>query len=106
MDPNKIYQKIHDSGQEWVRLQAKSDLIHECQKSELATLVLKYLPECKSMAEAETRARASDDWREFLKMMVAAKEMANEARVKYHAAQSWFEAMRSVESTKRAEMRL
>ena len=106
IDPEEIYKRLEQVGLEWSEANAKSELLHECQKSELSDITLGYLGgDCKSMAEAESRARADVRYKDYLKTMVAAKRASNDAKVRYAAAQAWFEGMRTQAATLRQEMR-
>lgn len=107
INPELIYKRLDEVGQEWVKAQAKADLLTEATKPELATLTMEFIEQgCKSMAEAETRARATEAYKAHVKAMVDAKEKANECKVRYAAAQAWFEALRSQAATLRQEMKM
>lgn len=107
INPELIYKRLNEVGQEWVKAQARAELYAEAIKPELSTLVIRFIEDgCKSMTEAEARARASQEYKDLVKKMVQAKEHANECRVKYDSAKSWFEALRSEAATLRQEMKL
>jgi hypothetical protein len=59
-----------------------------------------------SVARAEAEAKASPAYQEHIDGMVAARAAANRAKVKLDAARAWFDAWRTQESTKRAEMHM
>ena len=106
INPEQIYTRLESVGIEWSEANAKAELLHECQKSELSEITLGYLENgCKSMAEAESRARATERYKDYVRTMVAAKRLSNDAKVRYAAAQAWFEGMRSKAATDRQEMK-
>ena len=106
IDPKEIYQRLESVGLEWSEAHAKAELYAESQKSELADIALEYLDNgSKSMAEAETRARADDRYKKFISDMVGHRKAANDAKVRYSAAQAWFEGLRTQAATLRQEMR-
>jgi len=105
IDPEKIYNKLYLAGTEWSSAHAKACLLEECQKSEFSTIVCEFLESCKSVAEAETRARADPRTKDYIKTMVEARRDANDYKVKYAAANTWFEALRSQASTLRQELK-
>jgi len=96
------------AGEEWANryetwLQLDSD-----EKSFLAALMqdIKKTKEGKvSVAELEMEARASTQFREYLKGLSIAKGEELRAKVKYENARDWFEAARSQESTEREKMK-
>lgn len=57
-----------------------------------------------SWAEAELRAQASEDWKDHVYAMVEGRHMANVARVQYDALKAKFEALRTAEASRRAEL--
>ena len=106
INPEEIYNRLESVGIEWSGANAKAELLHECQKSELSEISLGYLDNgCKSMAEAEARARATERYKVYVGEMVEAKREANDAKVRYAAAQAWFEGMRTQAATLRQEMK-
>ena len=107
IDPDYVFHKINDAGQEWVCLNAKAKLLEDCEKSELSQIIQeKIAAGASSNAEAEHRARADQRYRDYIKNKVEARQLAEEARVKYEAAKTWWEAMRTQAATLRQEQRM
>lgn len=107
INPEVIYKRLDEVGQEWVKAQAKADLLDEYKKIELAQLTDNEMDKgAKSIAQAEMKARSTSIYRECVSRAVRAREEANAAKVKYASAQAWFEALRSQAATLRQEMKL
>ena len=101
-DPNELRQRLVDLGTAWAEANGAAELLEEGRKSVLAQYALK-MPG-KSMAERESMALACDEYREYFRAMVSARTKANRAMVEYRAAQTWIEMVRTLESSRRAEM--
>ena len=104
IDPTKLYQKLYDSGQEWADKDAAANLLEETKKSVLAQCMTRFPG--VSRAEAEQNGLASDVYQEHVRSMVTARQEANKARAQYDAIKIYVELVRTVESTRRAEMNL
>lgn len=104
LDPNKLRAKIVQLGEDYADKDAAANHLEESRKSLLAALMLSAAG--KSQAEREMHALASEGYREHVKQMVDARRDAVKARVRYDAAKTWVEMVRSIESTKRAEMQI
>lgn len=107
IDPKEVYTRLETVGHRWASANAKAELLEESAKSELSSIAIGFLDKgsSKSMSEAETRARASAEYREHIRNMVSARKEANDAKVSYNAAQAWFEGLRTQAATLRSEMR-
>ena len=105
INPDKIFERLTTAGELWVHADAKARMLEEAQKSELNTLAIGFLDsgKCKSMTEAEARARADDFFKQYIHDMVTAREEANEHKVRYEAAKCWFEATRTQAANMRYE---
>lgn len=107
IDPDAVFHKINSAGDEWVQLNAKAKLLEDCEKSELSELVLQYLENgAKSNAEAEAKARADQRFKDHLAKKNEARRLADEALIKYKAANVWWEATRTQAATLRQEIRM
>lgn len=106
MNPDEIYRRLVDTGEDWADKNAAADLLEESKKAVLAEMVVVLLPNCKSVTEADTRALGSKQYREYLTAMVAARRAANRARVTYDSAKTLAELRRTEAATRRAEMQL
>lgn len=107
INPDEVFHRINNAGHEWVHKNAVATLLEESYKSELSTWALEYLSDgAKSQTEADSKARACDRAKTYIKQMCAAREAANEAKVTYEAAKTWWEATRTKAATMRQEMRM
>lgn len=107
IDPDEVFHRINNAGHDWVQKNAIATMLEESYKSELSTWALEYLAKgAKSQAEADSKARADDRAKDHIKQMVNAREAANEAKVTYEAAKTWWEATRTKAATMRQEMRM
>ena len=105
INPQEVYNRINDVGQEWVKANAAASMLEESFKSELNTVMQEKLQQgSKSMADAESKARADKRIFDHIGEMVNARKQANEHKVKYDAAKIWFDALRTQASTMRAEL--
>ena len=107
IDPDKVFHRINNAGAEWVELNAKAKLLEDCEKSELSQIIQeKIAAGASSNIEAEHRARADERYRQYIVDKTEARKAADEARVKYEAAKTWWEAMRTQAATLRQEQRM
>lgn len=104
IDPHTLHQRLVDLGEDWADKDAAASLLEETRKSILAELARQ--AEGKSVAERETNALATEAYQEHLAEMVEARRVANRAKVNYDAARAWIDITRTVEATKRQEMRM
>ena len=106
IDPDEVFHKISNAGLEWVNLNAKAKLLEDCEKSELSQIIQEYVKKgSKSMASAESEARADQRTFDYICNKTNARRDSDEAKVKYEAAKTWFEAVRTKAATERQEMR-
>ncbi len=106
LDPLAISRDIEQFGTDWSHKKHAADLLEKSNKAVLAQLTNAERRRDTSLSrkEAEDLAMGSDDYQNHLYACADARRDANLARVKYDAAQARFEALRSLEATKRAEM--
>jgi hypothetical protein len=102
IDPNVVYQKLFDAGNEWADAEAAAALLEESKKSVLADIMNKVVE--KSVAAKEQYALQTQGYQDHLRAMVEARRVANQARVKYNAMKVWADMWRTQEATKRVEM--
>jgi hypothetical protein len=100
--PDELYERFRLAGEDWARANADAERYEEQRKSIYGALYLH--SEGKTVAERECAAYASEVYKTHVEKMVTARELANLAKAKLDAAKVWFEASRSLESTRRAEM--
>lgn len=101
LDADRMYAKLIETGSEWADREAAADLLEETRKIVLAEATLK--AEAKSHAQAEAIGLTSQQYRDHVAAMNAARRLANRARVNYEAVKTLTELRRSQESTRRAE---
>jgi hypothetical protein len=58
------------------------------------------------VSRAEMQVKGSDDWKEFLQVMVNARERANLLKAETEWIRMKFNEQQSAEATRRAEMKL
>ena len=106
LDPNKVAYDIERSGKAWAQLHHAATLLEKSEKAVLSQLTNAERKEDPSISrkEAEDIARGSDQYLDHIYAMVEARRKANIAKVEWMASQARFEAMRTAESTRRAEM--
>jgi len=100
-DPDHLHHKMVQLGEIWADYDAAASLLEESKKSVLAELTL---GASGGVAERERAALASDAYQAHVSEMVEARRKANRAKVNYHAAQTWCDLARSMETTRRVEM--
>jgi len=105
-EPRNLAQTLLDHGNEWADRKAAADLLEETQKTRLAQIALKYITEGAPVNKATMEAQATEEYSNFLNDMVEARRLANRARVQYDADITFIEMQRSLESTKREEMKM
>lgn len=103
-NPERIAAELYKRGVAWADADAASHLLEETTKSVLAGVMVGL--NAKSVAEAETRARASDEYRAHLQAASQARREANRARVRYDAFKAFIELVRTKAATVRSEMSL
>ena len=107
IDPDEVFHRVNNAGNKWVGLNAKAKLLEDCEKSELSQLTQEYLRKgAKSMAAAESEARADQRTIDYICEKTNARKAADEAKVTYEAAKVWWEAQRTLAATLRQEIRM
>lgn len=89
---------------EYVALKAAADMLEECKSATLAKRMaaLGDMP----VSRAEMAVKASDEWADYIKTMVSAREQAELKRVHLEYIRMKFQEWSSANATQRAEMRL
>jgi hypothetical protein len=106
LNPDKIYNELMVSGEDWADKDAAANLLEEGKKSLLAQLAIEEGAQGQSYVKAEALALANRDYKDYVASMVEARRVANRAKVRYGAIQVLAELRRSQESTRRAEMQI
>lgn len=104
MDPAEIAHVFEERGHEWSDRNAAAQLLEDMEKSILAEITQDYRPKAKSMAEAESLARASKRFRDHVADAVEARRLANRARASFDAMRMEIELLRTRSATDRALM--
>ena len=102
LDPEKIFLKMMEAGNDWADKKSAADLLEESKKIVLAELQNQQ-SEAKSVAAAEALALCSPRYLEHIRAMCEARRVANRAHVLFENLQVLTELRRSQESTRRAE---
>lgn len=107
IDPQEIYNRLYQAGADWADKDEAARLLEKTKDSVLAQLTQQVVAAEPgiSMTQAKMQAEASKGYRDHIEAMCKAKGEANLARVKYDAAQAWFEGLRTKAATLRQELR-
>jgi hypothetical protein len=89
---------------QWVDADAAANLLEECKTPTLSQkmVALGDMP----VSRAEMLVKASDEWHEYIKIMVEARKRANLLRAQKDYIEMRAKEYQSAEASKRAEMRL
>lgn len=101
-NPDEIHERLRIAGEEWADKDAAASALEETKKTLLAQLSLK--SQAGTVKQCELEALADPVYKLHVENMVAARQEANRARVRYETGKIWSELKRTAESTKRAEM--
>lgn len=102
-DPEAIYNKLVEAGEDWVDKDAAANAYEETKKTVLAELMNSFQG---STAERERHGLAAAEYKLHLTRMNSARKEANRARVRYDSMKVLAELRRTEQSTRRAEMNL
>ena len=106
MDPAKLHQKLAEAGREMARTRAYQSTSDRLRKQVRASYVVQYINAGCTLGKAEALALIEPEYIQACEKAEQAEADAGIAAVEYSAAQAWFEAWRTLEATKRAEMTL
>lgn len=107
LDPNEVYQRLVKLGEDWADAEAAADLLEETRKSVLARLTLERMTgDTRTRVTAEQSALTTLEYRSHLEAMVTARQKATRLRVRYDAARTWSDLLRTMQATRRVEMQL
>ena len=104
MDANELFHKLTVAGNDWADKQAAYNILEDTKNAVLAQLMLK--SQATSVAAKEIEAKASKEFTEHVQNTQEAMKAALKAKVQYESIKIWIELRRSVEATRRAEMKL
>ena len=106
LDPTKLHHGLVEKGTEMARTRAYATTTDRLRKQVRAGCVIRFLNAGATLGKAQEAALLEPDYIAACERAEAAEHAAGVAAVEYAAAQAWFEAWRTSESTRRAEMNL
>jgi hypothetical protein len=106
LDPLRISEDLRLHGLREVELKHAYEAFRQTKSTFLARLrlTMSALHPGESRKEAQDRAEASNEWNDFIHAMNDAEREWRTAQVLFKVALARFEAMRTAEATRRAEM--
>ena len=104
VDPRRVYQYIRKTGEAWAAEEATLRALEQTREPYLAQLKIELLDGGTPRLEAKMRALASLAYKAHLDAIAEGRARALRARVLHEAAKAGFEAMRTEEASRRAEM--
>lgn len=105
MDPNlPLSEQFRLVAKRWVEADSAATLLEESKSAILAKLMADQgdMP----VSRAEMNVKASEQWQDYIKSMVEAREKASLLKVQLEYIRMKFSEWQSYEATKRAEMKL
>ena len=105
-DPAKLHHRLLKVGTEAARARARHSTLERLRKQIRASEMVKYINLGNTVGKSEQLALLEPEYVEICEKCEAAEEEAGVAQVEYQAAQAYIEVWRTLEATKRAEMRL
>jgi hypothetical protein len=105
MDPNlPLSEQFRLVAKRWVEADSAATLLEESKSAYLAKLMADQgdMP----VSRAEMNVKASEQWQDYIRAMVKAREQASLLKVQLEYIRMKFSEWQSYEATKRAEMKL
>lgn len=106
MNPTELHNGLIEKGAEKAAKAAQFTTKDRLRKQVRAKWIAHYINSGNTVAKSENLALLEDEYIAACEAAELAEEAAGVAAVAYEAARAWFEAWRTMESTKRAEMTL
>ena len=100
-NPTAIFSALEDAAEKMTEAKEKADNCTELRKCILAGITLEHMVGKITRAEAETRALASDEYKEYIEGMNEAVRQANRAQAAFKNQHVLAELRRSEESSRR-----
>ncbi|RZN19496.1 hypothetical protein [Bradyrhizobium sp. Leo121] len=99
-----ISEQFRLAAKDWVEKDSAANLLEETKSAVLSQMMTRLgdVP----VSHAERSVKSSEEWLDFVKKMVRAREAANLAKVRCEYIRMKFQEWSSYNATKRAEMRL
>jgi len=104
IDPNTIYERFIVAGKKWAELDGIASK-HEEMKKSFRSQLMNSFSEAK-INRAEMLAESSEEYCSYIEKMVESRTQANIAKAEFDAIKMWVDIVRTLESSKRAEMQL
>ena len=103
-----LSEQVRVSERHWAMCEDKAARFEEGRSIIMAEMKIKLVEEklAKSMAAAEDMARASEQWKNYVRKMHDARREANEARADWRALDRSYWGHVSLEAGERAQMRM
>lgn len=105
MNPTELHNGLVEKGEAKARTAALYTTKDRVRKQVRAKLIVKFTAN-NTLGKSEQMALVDPEYIEACEAAEEAESIAGVAAVHYDAAKAWFEAWRTMESTKRAEMSL
>ncbi len=101
---NPISEEFRIIAKKWVEADAAANMLEESKSAVLAKMISAQgdMP----VNRAEARVKSSDDWSDYIKSMVDAREKASMLKVQLEYIRMRFSEWQSFEANRRAEMKL
>ena len=106
MNPDQLHAGLVEKGESKARSAAMYTTKDRVRKQVRAKLVVKFVNAGNTLGKSEQMALIDPEYIAACEQAEEAESVAGVAAVHYDAAKAWFEAWRTMESTKRAEMTL
>ena len=106
MNPTDLHTSLAEKGTEKARTAAYFTTKNRYRKQVRAKYVVKFINASNTVGKSEQLAIIEPEYIQACEEAERAEEEAGVAAVEYDSAKAWFEAWRTIESTKRAEMTL
>ena len=106
MNPKDLHAGLITTGTEKARTAAYASTTDRLRKQVRASCMVRHVNAGATLGKAESLALLDPDYIEACERAEEAEREAGIAAVAYEAARAWFEAWRTLESTKRAEMNI
>ena len=100
-NPSAIFRELEAAAEKMTKAKEKADNCTELRKCILAGITLEHMVGKITRAEAETRALASDEYKEYIEGMNEAVRQANRAQAAFKNQHVLAELRRSEESSRR-----
>jgi len=84
LNSKEAYKKMTEASDEWSKWQEKEIVLDEGRKAMFSKCVIRFKSECKSISEAEHKARTDLDYQEVVKSYAHAAGQLIKAKLNYN----------------------